>query len=334
MRVPSSAALQRQRLENGTVAAACSRRRRVGSRDRLERRVPGRERGREAAQCRLELVLADTRRPDELGDAQTRLGERAGLVEADDRGRCERLDRVELLRKRTVPGELEGAREVDDAREQDQPFGDEVDHRGDDGGEGVVERRVAQPERQGEGGAERDAEHDQHHDQPVEAALERRRRVPERARLAGEPLGVALVADGGCDVGAGALDCERAGEEGVSHPACHRRRLAGQDRLVDLAGRSPTPRRRRRRPGRPARAGSGRRRPPPPPRGVAVGPTAAPAREARRARRAARARALPVSPARNRSPRSRPRCRERSRRPARRAPPSRRRRRRGRCSGA
>ena len=59
------------------------------------------------------------------------------------------------------------------------------------------------------------------------------------ARLAGDPRRVALLADRGDRVRAGALDRERAGAHLVAGRAVDRARLAGQDRLVDAERRAP-----------------------------------------------------------------------------------------------
>ena len=58
---------------------------------------------REAREVALELRGAHTGRRLDADDPQRRLGERAGLVEAHDVDRGERLDGVELLRERAAP---------------------------------------------------------------------------------------------------------------------------------------------------------------------------------------------------------------------------------------
>ena len=57
--------------------------------------------------------------------------------------------------------------------------------------------------------------------------------MPERARLAGDPLGIALRPDRGHHQRAHALDGEGAGANLLAGLALHRARLAGQHRLVD-----------------------------------------------------------------------------------------------------
>ena len=69
----------------------------------LERRVPRRGAGREAPERPRELVLPHPFGRYQLHDPQRRLGQRPGLVRAQDRHRSERLDRVELLREHAAP---------------------------------------------------------------------------------------------------------------------------------------------------------------------------------------------------------------------------------------
>ena len=98
------------------------------------------------------------------------------------------------------------------ARQQDQPLRDERHDRGDRRRRPPRAIGVSRsPERVAERDAERDHDADEDQQQPVERPLERRARVAELARLAGQPRGVAVLADRGHVVGAGALDRERAG---------------------------------------------------------------------------------------------------------------------------
>ena len=129
--------------------------------------------------------------------------------------------------------EAKGPRDVDDAREQDEPLRHHVDGGSDDGREPLVERRAAQDERDGQREDERYAERDQRDDQAVDPFLQRRRRMAELARLADELLRIALDTDRRADERAGSLDDERAGEDVLTGRLHHRVRLAGQDRLVD-----------------------------------------------------------------------------------------------------
>ena len=97
----------------------------------------------------------------------------------------------------------------------------------------VCSRDVAVIERVAEHRAEDDDQRDERVEQAVDRSLERRARVAERARLAGDPRGEAVLADGRDPVGAGALDDERARPDLVADGAARRLRLAGQDRLVE-----------------------------------------------------------------------------------------------------
>ena len=70
-------------------------------------------------------------------------------------------------------------------------------------------------------------------EQLVDLELQRRGRVAELARLAGDLLGVAVLAHGIDFVAARARDPERAREHPVSGPLADPVRLAGEQRLVD-----------------------------------------------------------------------------------------------------
>ncbi len=130
----------------------------VGVRDRLERRVARRRGGRVAAELVGQRVGADE--PD---DAKRGLGERAGLVEADDVDRRERLDRVQLLDERAATRHAQRGDGVRQADEQHEPFGDERDDRRDGGRDRGVQRRVTVPERVAEHHRER--HHQRHEDE-------------------------------------------------------------------------------------------------------------------------------------------------------------------------
>ena len=106
-----------------------------------------------------------------------------------------------------------------------------------------MQRRVAVPERVAEQRrrAARSTR-DEDEQQPVQRALERRARMAERPRLAGEPRGVAVLADGRDGVGADALDGERA----RSGPRRRRARSTGRDSPVRIDSSSAQRRRRAR----------------------------------------------------------------------------------------
>jgi len=207
--------------------------------DRLERRVPGRCARGVARERLLELVLGHARRGREPDDPQSGLCQGARLVEADDVDRGQRFDRVQLLGQRAVPRHPHRRDRVSDAREQDQAFRDERDDGGDGGRHGGVERRVPPPQRVAEHDAERDEHAREDDEQPVQRALERRARVAELLRLAGELDRVAVLAHGGDAVCPRALDREGARADLLAAAARDRRRLAGQDRLVDEQAFAP-----------------------------------------------------------------------------------------------
>ena len=96
-----------------------------------------------------------------------------------------------------------------------------------------MDRHVAVIQRVAEHGAEHDDERDQRVQQPVDRPLQRGARMPERARLAGDPRREAVLADGRDPVGAGPLDHERPRANLLTDGAPGRLRLAGQDRLVE-----------------------------------------------------------------------------------------------------
>ena len=87
----------------------------------------------------------DTGRGHERHEPQRRLGQRAGLVDADRVDRRERLDRVQLLRERAGAGHPHRRRRVGDRDEQDQALGDERHHPRDRGLDRVADRDVLLP---------------------------------------------------------------------------------------------------------------------------------------------------------------------------------------------
>ena len=253
---PRSSALQRRRDENGTCATA---RRRPSpppspaSRDRLQRRVARRGARRVARRARAASVASSTPAAGTSADhAQRRLGQRAGLVGADDVDRRERLDRVELLGEHPAPGHLEGGHRRGEADQQDQPLGDEVDDpRGQRPGRvgrlAVSQRQESRRAATASGARDRRAAAAE----PVDRPLERGARVAEGPRRRGQPRGAAVRPDRRDLEGAVALDGERARPDRVAA----RPRTTGSDspvrlRLVEREPVRARQRRRRRRPGR------------------------------------------------------------------------------------
>ena len=89
-------------------------------------------------------------------------------------------------------------------------------------------------EREAEDGTKADDERHERVQEPVDRALERRAGMAERARLAGDPGGEAVGANGGDDVRAGSLCGERAGTHLLADDARSGLGLAGEHRLVQL----------------------------------------------------------------------------------------------------
>ena len=130
---PRSSALQRRREENGTWPTT---RRGVGAGqpgvvDRLRVVLRDGRAGRVARERARQRRLRPRRRPAPAPTTpQRRLGQRAGLVGADDVHRGQRLDRVELLGEHAALGDLERRHRRGEADQQDQALGDEVDDPG------------------------------------------------------------------------------------------------------------------------------------------------------------------------------------------------------------
>ena len=201
----------------GYAAAIASR---VAVADARRRRVPAE-------------VDGEIGRPDEVDHAERALGERAGLVEADQVDRGERLDRVQLLDERAPARHPRSRDREGEARQQDQPLRDERDNRGDRGRHGRVQRRMPLPQRVSEDQAERHHHHDERGQEPVQRALERRARVAKRPRLAGDLRRVAVHADRLDGEVALALDDERSRPHLAARRPLGGQRLAGEDRLVE-----------------------------------------------------------------------------------------------------
>ena len=101
-------------VEAQAAPAAAGRERHLGlrldavagpvARDGGQRQVPVRCRRRVAGEQRIRLVALDSGGGDHVHDVQARLGQRAGLVQADHGHRRERLDRVQLLGQHAAAG--------------------------------------------------------------------------------------------------------------------------------------------------------------------------------------------------------------------------------------
>ena len=153
------------------------------------------------------------------------VGERAGLVDADRVDRGERLGRAHLLHERVEAGEPDSRDGERDAHQQHQSLGDQGDQAGGGGLRGVVKRRLASVEaakiRTTASGIISQVLGLQHE---VHLVLQRGGRVPERARLAGHLLRVAVLANRVDLVVAGPGDAEGARQRAVADSASGRRR--------------------------------------------------------------------------------------------------------------
>ncbi len=141
--------------------------RQPGVRDRLERRVARRGASGVACQLARERPLVHAVGRHQANQTQRRLGQRAGLVGADNVHRGERLDRIELLREHAALRHLEGGHRRGEADQQDQALGDEVY---DSGGEGLhagARGLDASEDRDGESDREREREREQPQQEPV-----------------------------------------------------------------------------------------------------------------------------------------------------------------------
>ncbi len=208
----------------------------MGVGDRLQRDVARRGAGRDRPQ-RLTHSCGSPSTPGAGTSSTTRsdgLGERAGLVDADRVHGSQRLDRVELLGQHAAARHAHGRGGVGQADEHHQALRDQAHdsgrrgrHRGVEGARGgdTASSRAAAPSpmTRPRAGVE----------QTVDRPLQRRARVAEGARLAGEPRGEAVGADGGHLVCARALGDERSRAHLIADLAPHGLRLAGEDRLVE-----------------------------------------------------------------------------------------------------
>ena len=133
----SSAAVRRtaparRRAASPTSASSASA---IASRVSVARRGAG---GVFRQRARQRLLLHRPRPATRPDHPQRRLGQRPGLVGADQVYRCERLDRVELLSEHPPLGDLERRHRRRQADQEDQTLGDKVH---DAGGQGLDPRR-------------------------------------------------------------------------------------------------------------------------------------------------------------------------------------------------
>jgi hypothetical protein len=171
-----------------------------------------------------------------LGHLEVQLGQRAGLVGADDVDPGEALDGRQLLHQHVAATEAHDPRREGEAGQQHQALGDHRPDAGDGAADGGVQRRVraqlAEDQQRGGG-------HDQPRDQAQDLVCtppQLRPHQRELAGLGGELVGVALGPDLLRPVPALPGGDEAARQHLVARSLGQRHRLAGQQRLVDLEG--------------------------------------------------------------------------------------------------
>ena len=162
------------------------------------------------------------------------VGERPGLVEADDVEAGERLDRGQALDERSAAADARGGHREDEARQQHEALGHERDDAGDGRRHGLAHGDVVRAQRVQQQDRDRDHDRDHQAQQPVDRELQRRELAAILARGVRELVGVRIGADALGLVDAAARDAERAGLELVAGAPRVGVGLARQDRLVDL----------------------------------------------------------------------------------------------------
>ena len=282
--------------ENGTSAATALGARREALGDRLAGSGCARRRRRRSAPAPARPPPASSGSAGSTRDQlELAVGQRAGLVDADRVDRGQRLGRADLLDERVhrAPGARAATARVT-LISRTRPSGISVISPA----VAVCAASVKSVSRRLSATSSDDRERHQHDrrrpEDPVDLLLERRGRVAELARLAGDLLGVGVLADRVDLVVARARDRERAREQPVAARACgsrRTRRSAATRRSSARATRSP---RRRRRAGRRARPGSRRRARPRRRAARSIAPSRIDLRA--RARPAARARRASPSP--------------------------------------
>ena len=171
------------------------------------------------------------------------LGQRPGLVGADDGRAAERLDRRQLADDRAPFRHARDADRQGHRHRRRQPLGNRADRERDRRHEHVDHRFAAgDADDEGEDGQRQDR-HQQALREGADLARQRRRHVRRLGDQLRDATGLGLVAGGDDDAGAGAGDDQRSrvghvlavGEQGIDRQRVgileYRRRLAGQRRL-------------------------------------------------------------------------------------------------------
>ena len=223
---------ERHRLSRAPVLA----RTREALGDGGHRRVRVRVGGGEPRQGRL-VGCAGVQSLDLL-DREATLGERAGLVDAEDVHARETLHRGELLREHATAGQADHAHGERDAREQDEPLrhhGDGAGHGGRNGpAHALVRAQQLASEQQGR--RRHDRVRDERQD-AVDRGPELRAREGEPAGFLGQSHGVRGAAHAGGAVPARTRRYEGSRQHFVARRLQGRIRLAGQQGFVDLQPR-------------------------------------------------------------------------------------------------
>ena len=109
---------------------------------------------------RVHVALAGAGERHDLLDRERAVGERAGLVEADDVDAGQRLDRVQALDERAAAADARGGDREDEARQQHEALGHERDDARGGRRDGLAQGHVVRAQRVQE--QDRDRDHDRH----------------------------------------------------------------------------------------------------------------------------------------------------------------------------
>ena len=190
-------------------------------------------RGAERAQRDFEVRPRPQRH--EVDDLHPPFGECAGFVQTKRVGPREHLDGVQILHQHALAGELDDAQRQRAARQQHQALRNHIDERG-----GRAENRSRQIMRdriflEEQRDAERQNDDGHNFDDPLEPRENLAGFLFDVLCARGNPGNVIPVRDAVGPRAAGARDDEAAGQKQVARLFEHRVRLAGDERLVDLA---------------------------------------------------------------------------------------------------
>ena len=170
-----------------------------------------------------------------LGQAHPRLGERAGLVRADDVDPGQALDGGQFLDEALPLAEPDDAHREGDRGHEDQALGDHGDQCRDHAGDAVAPR-LSEPEQLGPDRQQPDGDKQPRDDEEdaVDAVAQLGADEGELGGLLDQAGGIRLAADLGRAVGAGAGNDETAREHLVAGFLDNGVGLTGEQRLVDF----------------------------------------------------------------------------------------------------